>query len=158
MIYEAIAWWRMEDISGAMFRFRDAQQELMQQFRPGDATLAREWGEFALLQRANEVQDKDIFCVATMAQDSRRRLDLEAKSGEFKAQVAVKKLAQKDRDFTLQREKFITESCEKIMKAARDPKLREVIEDSKLTNAEKIAEIRQAYFADIDAVKVELPE
>ncbi|HEX8310110.1 MAG TPA: hypothetical protein VF614_02260 [Chthoniobacteraceae bacterium] len=87
-----------------------------------------------------------------------RGQDLDAESGRTKAAHLERTLAQKDRDFALQREKFIVTSCEKIMQAARDPKMREVVDDSKLTNAEKIAAIRHAYFADIDALEVVLPE
>lgn len=155
-LYAAFNFWEAQAITDEMFGFRDAQIELMKEFRPGDAKLAREFGEFSLLQRANKSQDKDIFMVATMAQDSRQRLELETKSAQTKGEIARAKLSQKDRDFHLAREKFVTLSCEKIMQAARDPKMREVVE-STIPNAEKIALIRQAYFADIDALEVVLP-
>jgi hypothetical protein len=41
--------------------------------------------------------------------------------------------------------------------ANRDPKMREAAEGKKPSNAEKIALIRKAYFADVEAIKVELP-
>ena len=156
-LYDAVNYWAAEEITDEMFSFRDAQEELFKRFRPEDAKLAREFGEFSLLQRANKTQNKDLFTAATMAADMRRRLELDEKSAQTKAEIAKVKLTQKDRDWQLAREKFVTESCEKILQAARDPKIREIVEQE-IPNAEKIALIRKAYFADIDALEVELPE
>ncbi len=155
-LYDAVNYWAAQEITDEMFSFRDAQVELFTKFRPSDAKLAREFGEFALLQRANKTQNSDLFTAATMAADMRRRLDLEEKTAQTKGEIARAKLTQKDRDFALAREKFITQSCEKIMLAARDPKVREVVE-SAIPQAEKIAFLRQEYFKDIDNLEVVLP-
>lgn len=88
---------------------------------------------------------------------SLRTLRLQEESGRTKARQKERALDQKDRDFQLQREKFVGLSCEKILKAAKDPAMREIAE-AEISNAEKIARIRKAYFADIDALEVELPE
>ena len=100
-LYDAVNYWQTQAITDEMFSFRDAQAELMQGFRPGDAKLAREFGEFALLQRANKSQDKDLFAAAAGAQDSRRRLDLEEASGKTKARQKDAQIKQKDRDLAL---------------------------------------------------------
>lgn len=152
-LYKFLQWYQLEQ---DLDTCTEVQEQVLA--RTGDKQKARETAEMVLLRLGIARQDAKLITAATMAEDSRRNLDLQEVSGKTKAAQKDRQLNQKDRDFALAREKFVTESCEKIMLAARDPKTREIVEDSKLTNAEKIAAIREKYFADIDAVKVELPE
>ncbi len=146
-LYDAVNYWAAQEITDEMFSFRDAQADLFKQFRPDDAKLAREFGEFALLQRANKSQDKDIFTVASMAQDSRRRLDLEEKSAEFKGKVANAKLLQKDRDFLLAEKKFRRETCELFLEWFSKETAKQIA-TSGATNAEKIEQLGLAMFGE----------
>jgi hypothetical protein len=147
------AWWQLQQDLDASF---EVEKQVLA--NSGNAKLAREAGEALLIRRGIALQDPDMIKTAAQIADSRRHLDLEEKSGKTKADIARAKLAQKDRDHALAVEKLVIAGCEKIMKAARDPKVREIVEDTKLSSAEKIAAIRKAYFADVDATKVELPE
>jgi hypothetical protein len=150
-------WYRARQKYRRALASSEQQRELMLRFRPEDAKLAREFAEFILLQQANEEEDPALIALAAKVQDSRRALDMEERSGKERAEIARTKLAQKDRDFALEREKFVCASLEKILQAARDPKTREVVE-SEIPQAEKIAWLRKSYFADIDALEVQLPE
>lgn len=137
-IYDAVNYWAAQAITDEMFSFRDAQAELMAEFKPGDAKLAREFGEFSLLQRANKTQDKDIFATAASAQDSRRRLDLDELSGKTKARQKDAQIKQKDRDLSLaERRVVILEK--KIAEAEK------ALGDKSLTGAEQAARIREIF-------------
>jgi len=139
-LYDAVNYWAAQEISDEMFCFRDAQVELMAKFKPGDAKVAREFGEFALLQRANKTQNEDIFTVATSAQDSRRRLDLEEQSGKTKAEIAFAKLSQKDRDHLLAREKFEFDAAKAVL--AKLAELKTIARDRALSEDDKITQVR----------------
>lgn len=75
-------------------------------------------------------------------------------SGKTKAELEGRKLA-------LSLEKFELECCTKFLAWFRDAKAREIAE-SNATNADKIARLRQTYFADVDELEksgaVKLPE
>lgn len=146
-LYDAIAFWQTQEITDEMFSFRDAQAELFTQFKPGDAKLAREFGEFMMLQRANKTQDKDVFTAATMAQDSRRRLDLEERSGKTKADIAVAKIAQKDRDHELALKKFQRDSCKLFLKWFDKEEAQRIVTGTG-SNAEKIEQLGLAMFGE----------
>jgi hypothetical protein len=157
-LYKAIKRWENEEANSVYLSIARSQAEMEAESKGG-----------MTLEEIEEAVDRNFIVLASQTKDLKeykdlRYLQVTARSARQRAQLEKVKLdlkklqiEQKDRDFALQREKFVTESCEKIMKAARDPKVREIVESEK-TNAEKIAEIRQLYFADIDAVKVELPE
>lgn len=139
-LYDALNFWRAQEITSEMFSFRDAQEELMRQFKPGDAKLAREFGEFALLQQANKAQDKDIFSVATSAQDSRRRLDLEEASGKTKARQGDAKLAHQAKALKLtERRVVLLES-----NAAKAKQQLEAVKKTGGLSAEALAQIEEA--------------
>jgi hypothetical protein len=74
---------------------------------------------------------------------------------------AIFSLVLKARDQSLQRDKFEIETCEKILQATND-KRTQAIANSNISNAEKIAQLRQTYFADVDALEqsgaVQIPE
>lgn len=87
---------------------------------------------------------------------------LELKGREFsQSQEHFKQtLAQKEKELALAREKFETEKLELILKAAQDARV-QAIAASDCSNADKIAQLRQTYFADVDALEksgsVQLP-
>lgn len=151
-LYAFLQWFALEQ--DLEISFEREQQVLA---KTGNVKLARDAGETLLMRLGLAAQSPKLIHTAAQIADSRRSLDLEEKSGKTKADIARAKLAQKDRDHALAVEKLVIASCEKIMKAARDPKMREIVE-STIPQAEKIAAIRKAYFADVDATKVELPE
>jgi hypothetical protein len=111
-LYDAIEYWDTQAITDGLRSYCDAQTELFAQFNPGDAELARKFGEFMMLQRANKTQDKDIFAVATMAQDSRRRLDLETESAKTKARQKDQQLSMKAEEVAVLKQKFRRDTCE----------------------------------------------
>lgn len=67
----------------------------------------------------------------------------------------------KNRDRKLDQEKFELETCELFLKWSKDARAREIAE-SNASNAEKIAQLRQTYFADVDELEksgqVKIPE
>ena len=71
-------------------------------------------------------------------------------------ELAVKKQALK-----LSREKFEVDSCKRFLSWFKDARAREIA-DSGLSNADKIARLRETYFADVDKLEAEggikLPE
>lgn len=74
---------------------------------------------------------------------------------------AIFSLVLKARDQSLQRDKFEVATCEAILKAVHD-KATQDIANAPISNAEKIAQLRQTYFADVDALEksgaVQIPE
>lgn len=142
-LYKALSFWRAQEITDEAFAFRDAQQELMAKFKPGDARLAREFGEFSLLQRANQTQDKDIFMVATMAQDASRR----AAQEDVKIGLKKKQIEQKDKDISLAERKFQRDTCELFLEWHDNEKAKQIA-TSGLSNAEKIEQLGLAMFGE----------
>jgi hypothetical protein len=151
-LYAFLQWFALEQ--DLEISFEREQQVLA---KTGNAQLARTAGETLLMRLGLAAQSPKLIQTAAQIADSRRSLDLEEKSGKTKAAQKERSLDQKDRDHAFAVEKLVIASCEKIMKAARDPKIREIVE-SAIPQAEKIAAIRKAYFADVDATKVDLPE
>lgn len=118
-IYEALAFWRVETELVQAFAEMDAQTELMAKFRPGDAKLAREFGEFIFLQAANRTKNDKLFAVATTAADKRRSLDLQENIGQTKARQKDAQIRQKDTDLQLaERRVVLLEDNAKKAKAA----------------------------------------
>lgn len=138
-LYAALAYWRAQEAVDEAFAFRDAQIELMRQFRPGDDMVARQWGEFMLLQRANQTHDKDTFAVAAMAADSRRRISLEETKARARVEIEQARHAQRERAHELALARFQASMRTKIEAAmqalaeqarqnpALDAKLREAL-------------------------------
>ena len=79
------------------------------------------------------------------------------KSGEDKGALALAKLKLDQQKYALDREKFETEIAEKLLDESLRARAAQIA-DSTAPRAEKIAQLRQAYFADIDAEKVVLPK
>lgn len=148
-LYDAVNYWAAQEITDEMFSFRDAQEELFGQFRPGDAKLAREFGEFALLQRANKSQDKDLFTAATMAQDMRRSGDLKERELEAKIKGSALKFEQKEREMALAERKFQRDTARLFLKWFEDETAKRIATGSG-TNSEKIEALGRAMFPDWD--------
>lgn len=107
----------------------------------------------------------DAIGQRTFALLALRQRDLKAfvrlRSARTKAEIEKAKLAlqekaeaRKDQELALAREKFERESCELILKAARDERVKE-IEASAAPHEEKIRLLREHYFADVDALEKE---
>lgn len=79
------------------------------------------------------------------------------RAGFLSVLTAQTKAKFKEQELTLAYEKFAMESCALFLKWYADQKAREIAE-SNVSNADKITQLRQLYFADVDALKVELPE
>lgn len=84
---------------------------------------------------------------------------LRYQSARFKAEIEKAKLAlqekaeaRKDQELGLARDKFQRETCELILKAARDERVKE-IEASAAPHEEKIRLLRAHYFADVEALE-----
>lgn len=146
-LYDAVNYWAAEEITGEMMDFRDQQAALMAEFNPGDAKLAREFGEFSLLQRANRAQDKDMFTAATMAADMRRKLDLEERSAKTKADIARIKIEQKTKDQQLAERKFQRDSAKLFLKWFEDETAKRIA-TSGASNSEKIEQLGLAMFGE----------
>jgi hypothetical protein len=67
----------------------------------------------------------------------------------------------RDQALSIERDRFERETCEMFLRWVKDARAREIA-DSQATNADKIATLRQAFFADVDALEksgsVELPK
>ncbi len=90
---------------------------------------------------------KDIFTAATMAQDSRRRLDLEERSGKTKAEQKNRALEQKDTEINLAERKFQRDTCKLFLKWFGDQKAKEIVTGGG-TNKEKIEALGRAMFGE----------
>jgi hypothetical protein len=109
-----------------------AAQQTMQAMQPGSANTPREAAEALFIHLALAKHDVTFFNAAVRSLDSRRSLDLAG-------------------------EKVVTLGSEKEPKAARNPRTRKIAEEPEMSRAEKIAAIRKAFFADVDATVVNLP-
>jgi hypothetical protein len=151
---------RKEFFKGA-YEAAEDQKDLMLKFDPTNVDRAEAFGDFAFLQQSLKAQDPKTFVMLGNLRESRKTREQIGNFTREKLEQARVKLAQKDRDFALDREKFLVTCCEKLLQAAMDGKAREIA-TADISNAEKIAKLRQTYFADIDALqasgKVAIPE
>lgn len=152
------SWLDEQTFSRASSRASEVEEMLRNQFPDATPEKIAAAGQLVFTMEASNAGDAKTFIALEQLRLSQSIAQSEGSIAKAKLEIAERKLVQKDRDFGLAREKFVSESCEKILKAARDSSTREIAESSTLTNAEKIAKIREAYFADIDSVNVELPE
>ena len=87
---------------------------------------------------------------------------LKVENDTLKAQLAGRAEDRKERELALTREKFEVECCEKLLVLVNDKRAREIAESTSLSNTEKITQLRQTYFADVDAMQktgaVKLPD
>lgn len=107
----------------------------------------------------DEIGQRTFSLLALRQRDMKAFVRL--RSARTKAEIEKAKLAlqekaeaRKDQELALAREKFERESCELILKAARDERVKE-IEASAAPHEEKIRLLREHYFADVDALEKE---
>lgn len=77
---------------------------------------------------------------------------LELVNRMMKPVVQFERLKQLQAQLSLDRDKFAQETCELFLKWSKDARAREIAE-SNASNAEKIAQLRQTYFADVDELE-----
>jgi len=97
---------------------------------------------------ALEAADGEDVLKLTAALSSLRGAD----ASVMTARTAHAKLAQKDRELALMREKFERDTCALFLKWFKDEKARSIAE-SPASNTEKIAALRKTYFEDVDALE-----
>lgn len=118
--------------------------------------------------RALAADDPETFLAADKNSLTARAIALKAEGDTRKAKqkdhelkLAARRAETAEQALALEREKWVVICCEKILAAATDAKAQAIAADSGLSNGEKIARLRQTYFADIDALqasgKVVLP-
>lgn len=76
--------------------------------------------------------------------------------------LALRAQDMKRRELDLAQEKWEVETCRKFIAWSKDARAKEIADNAGLTNAEKIAALRQTYFADVDKAQalgtIALPE
>ncbi len=97
---------------------------------------------------ALEAADGEDVLKLTAALSSLRGAD----ASVMTARTAQAKLAQKDRELGLMREKFERDTCALFLKWFKDAAARAIAE-SPASNTEKIAALRKTYFEDVDALE-----
>jgi hypothetical protein len=77
---------------------------------------------------------------------------LELVNRMMKPVVQFERLKQLQAQLSLDRDKFQQQTCELFLKWSKDAKAREIAE-SNVSNSEKIAQLRQTYFSDVDELE-----
>lgn len=108
------SWWKRRWKMRTALEASEHQRELMEKFRPEDKQLAREFAEFTLLQKASDLEDKDLFSAVVAAQDSRRSGDLKERELEAKINGFKARYEQKERELKLAQEKHLASLRTKI--------------------------------------------
>jgi hypothetical protein len=114
-------------------------------------------GQAIFEAQALDKGDTKLFVALRQLRQQDRSLDLQEKSRRTSAEQKERQLAQRERDLNAKDERWSWTTSEKVYECARDPKTRAIVDDNKMSRAEKIAAIRNAYFADVDAEEVILP-
>ena len=125
------------------------------------AQQLHEAGQAFFSALAIDAQDADVWTATqrlTLDRDSARtRAEFEREKIDLRRQAE----ARSQDKLRFEREKWIQESCKKILAAATDAKSREIAELN-VSDEEKIKLMRQTWFADVDALEksgeVKLPE
>jgi hypothetical protein len=156
--YDALAWWREDEHEMQLsLRLQDKaalDRELAAVGTPDAAKIAAVLGNDVAAARARgdeNALDRAVRlykCVASIVKES-AELELKAKSEERSAA-----------ELALNQDKFQVVVCEKFLAWFADEKARQIAEGAG-SNSDKITALRQAYFADVDALeqsgKVNLP-
>ncbi len=119
----------------------------------------------ALAQREFEKAFHDLSTSEVIAL---QRLDLDRQIAKTQGEIELEKLKisrvkldQKERGMQFDREKFAVATCELFLKWNADERAK-TIATATISNSEKIAQLRQLYFADVDALEqsgtVNIPE
>lgn len=154
------SWYRLR----AEFRAADSAAKDVEEFLKAEAPgMSPEKiaaaGQLVFTMQATRENDAEKF----VSLESLRlaKTTAQTRAAFEREKLAIRQAAEKRAQAKLEfeREKWIETSCQKILDAARDGKAREIAERN-VSNAEKIAALRETYFADVQAVaeKLELPE
>ncbi len=141
-------WWHhpMQRMSRELATAGSITSLVIEQMRRKQPDVSEEelfaYGQRVFAERAIAMQDVDAWTSTQSAQRDKERVKL------------------KGAEVQLAREKFERETCELILKAVRDERVR-AIESSGVPHEEKIRELRAHYFQDVDELEkaggVELP-
>jgi hypothetical protein len=101
--------------------------------------------------------DPKLYVAMQRVRQGERSLTLRERAAETNDRHKARQLELKDRDLKSREARWTWAVAERIHDVAKDPKTRTIVDNSGLTRAEKIAAIRNAYFADVDAEEVILP-
>jgi len=148
-LYAALAFWESEERrdrvrAKALEQIESEAQEKGYTPQQRMAALDRRMAEiFAAEDKHEDYQQARYLMIAD--ESARTKAELKKKD----QQIALLKLS-------LDREKFEEQTAAKLLDRTLREKVTEIAE-STIPQAEKIAAIRRAYFADVDATKVELP-
>lgn len=153
-LYEALAYWESEEEFNGYEAIARAQAELEARAKSGGMTP----------QQMEEAVDRNFVMIAAQKRDSElyeklrylRIRDQESKGNAKINQVKLdqkdKQIAQKDQEIWMAREKLLNDAATKLLDKALRAKADE-INNSNLSNADKIAAMRQAAFAEIDELQ-----
>lgn len=153
-------YWRLrEDFNTADNASADVAEFLKKEF-PGisQEKIGKAQQLVFTIRAANQENTADFVALEQL----RLSREIAETTAKFEAaKIEIRQAAEKrsQEKLALEREKWIEQSCQKILKAATDTRAKEIAE-SKLSNREKIAALRQAYFADVDKAQatLRLPE
>ncbi|MEI6492061.1 MAG: hypothetical protein WCO94_05895 [Verrucomicrobiota bacterium] len=145
---EFVSWWSLR----ARYLSADARAKQVEELlKSKDPSMTperiRELGQALFTMEALDSGDAETFV-------NLEHLKLKQDSAKFKGSLDLAK-------YKLDREKFEVESCKRFLSWFKDARAREIA-DSGLSNADKIARLRETYFADVDKLEAEggihLPE
>lgn len=157
-----MSWWELRLRFNRMELLTQNSEEMLRTFNPElTEEQVRAFGHRVFTSLAIDQNDPETFLAFAKLQlkavHDTQTLELK-RTAEKRQQRALKL---KEEEVALAREKFARETCELFLKWSSDKKAKAIAESS-ATNSEKIAALRQTYFADIDALeksgKVQLPE
>jgi hypothetical protein len=168
-VQQALKLWKIKTSVGALFRWfhKDDSVALLKTLA-SSAHLAGQI-EDAVAKNPNDplvAAEKAISAIAlkTLAGQATREemeLALELFRTAMESRSARTKAAQKEQELELQREKFQRETCRLFLEWYGDKRAQEIA-GSDASNEDKIARLRQTYFASVDALEksgsVKLPD
>lgn len=128
-------WWRMYRLHSRCQRTADDYTEIFQKHFPESSP-----------EKLAAVNQHIFTMEAADDGDSKEYREMEY------LRLAKEKGEREKAKLQLDRQKLELVFYQAIEKAVRDPKTREIVE-SNVSNAEKIAQLRQIYFADVDALE-----
>lgn len=146
-------WWELQQRYTQMEDLTANCQELVRQFDPTlTEDQVRGFGHRIFQSLALQDNDPKTFLAFSklQLQAAHDTASLQLKQAE--AQRKDRTLKLREAEVALSREKFERETCELFLKWSADKQARAIAE-SNMSSSEKIAALRQAYFADIDALQ-----
>ena len=107
------------------------------------------FGELYFMRQAIQKKDSKAWVSLQLNASDRRRLECEIEFQKQKNQQKDEDQARMQSQLDLQKVRTATVTCQKFLEWFKDQKAREIAE-SNLSNSDKIAQLRQTYFADIE--------